>query len=687
VTSVSDKHFISKISSMEIENFCGLIGNHQFNTDADLVLIAGPNGYGKTSFLNALLLVLSGYQYEPEGFISQKKEEFKIHADLKINRQPKQFFLSYNKKNSKKDIYTLWRQALQDKISINEEYEPELKARLCGFFQEHVEKLFDETTRGETIRDFFDPLPMYLKDIRDYLDHHNLPKYLADKKESLKKKWDKEDLSLKNIRENLSDEELDGQFKEEWENFILLYKAIIKDSATRWPEPEIEPEDTKIEGFVSEVASRTGMPGTGDGRLFHLLRNALDKELNLRIQKARKQAAGKSSHTQEILQELSGITNGIEQLEKKFPNLDSELHFFSSRNKDLPDLELIFRSLAENVSSWSKAPVGPDRLSRVVEEINSVVAEEAQKCSLLLEGWLRPRREAQKRLRLLERRKRELERKLKESRTSQQIDRLQDLKQKLKDQLNKLDKLLEKKAERKLLDDKKARRQEIEAQLDRAISTVTELSRILREATSPSKYLLEQLSLAINTVLGRFSLVEGIKDVKLNAKDSFSDGEKVRQIYKLQTADGRELHHLSTGQKAQMAVAVLVGQNLLISKYLHHRVIILDDVTTAYDLSNLTREAILWRQLAYGKTGDSTRQIFISSHHEDLTNQLLDLLIPPSGHSMRLIRFTGWDNKNGPAFEQYDVEPTGSINSGKDSGGSITNNLIQNMGAGPWRLI
>jgi hypothetical protein len=36
---------------------------------------------------------------------------------------------------------------------------PELRARLCGFYQDRVDNLFDETIHGDTIRDLFEPLP------------------------------------------------------------------------------------------------------------------------------------------------------------------------------------------------------------------------------------------------------------------------------------------------------------------------------------------------------------------------------------------------------------------------------------------------------------------------------------------------------------------------------------------------
>jgi energy-coupling factor transporter ATP-binding protein EcfA2 len=177
--------------------------------------------------------------------------------------------------------------------------------------------------------------------------------------------------------------------------------------------------------------------------------------------------------------------------------------------------------------------------------------------------------------------------------------------------------------------------------------------------TEPSQELLEALRKRIDIVLRRFSLVEGFLPLELKAEKFKIDDFNSRYIYKIKTRDGRELLHFSTGQRAQVAVSLLTAQNLAVSHLLSHRIILLDDVTTAYDLSNLTREAILWRQLAYGGQDEqSQRQVFISSHHEDMTNHLLDLLVPPQGKEMRLIRFTDWSADSGPVYQTFRIEPT-----------------------------
>jgi len=84
----------------------------------------------------------------------------------------------------------------------------------------------------------------------------------------------------------------------------------------------------------------------------------------------------------------------------------------------------------------------------------------------------------------------------------------------------------------------------------------------------------------------------------------------------------------------------------------------LDDVTTAFDMAQLPRTAALIRQIAYATDDASARrQVFIVSHHEDLTNRLLDFLIPPHGKKMRILNFVNWTRDKGPQIEQREVVP------------------------------
>ncbi len=124
--------------------------------------------------------------------------------------------------------------------------------------------------------------------------------------------------------------------------------------------------------------------------------------------------------------------------------------------------------------------------------------------------------------------------------------------------------------------------------------------------------------------------------------------------------DGRQLWgHLSTGQKAQEALAWLLATNALLMPWLPHRLILLDDVTTALDLTNLAAECALLRKFAYARPDhERKRQVFLASHHDELSNRVLELMLPPDGYRMLEVRLTDWSLEKGPSCQIWEIKPT-----------------------------
>ncbi len=700
------KH-ISKITSMTIEDFAGFISKHTIDTNADLVLIAGPNGYGKSSLLKAILFLLTGYLYLPDHYddiasvyISKGKKCLKIKAEVELSedgRREIELGLAKDQpaesdQNSR--LVGNWANEIKKILPgyPEEQDDPELRARVCGFFQEHAEALFDETTRGKTIRDFFEPLPAGLAEIEEYLKNETdgdgerlrgpALKKLADELTRIKNLWEESDKKYQKRLEDWPDEVLKKALQEKWLELTERYKKIRPDGSG-WPEPPRGGDIEEIGQFIRELGAQTGKK-VSKGKEIPSLNEILSDEIKRQMKAARRQGGKTSEAIASLSGDLEKLRDEIKNIEEEYPQLDRELTYFCSEEEDLPGLDGIFESLSKNADKWKEAGVGANELSRVMEQIRAVVPEEASKCAQLLRQWLEPRKEAKRRRDQLKRKEKELAEKLKAGQSRGQLRKLKKLDDEVKKVIKALNGLMEEQSLRKKWQETLPKRKPLENKLEETISSLEKVATAFASITSPSKELLEGFADVLNIVLGRFNLTDGILPVRLKGKRGSASAEEIRQLYAIKTKDGRRLPHLSTGQKVQMAVSVLVGQNLLLNQYLHHRVILLDDVTTAYDLSNLTREAILWRQLAYGGgDGSMRRQIFISSHHEDLTNQLLDLLIPPKGRSMRLIRFTGWDNEKGPELEQFAVEPTGSTTSSDYK--MRKNNLIHNIEAGPWK--
>lgn len=188
-----------------------------------------------------------------------------------------------------------------------------------------------------------------------------------------------------------------------------------------------------------------------------------------------------------------------------------------------------------------------------------------------------------------------------------------------------------------------------------------------------------QLSFAqdVSSILECFYCVPGIRPIRLERVV-----ESRRHLWRIRSQDGRVLSSFSSGQKAQLAISTMLALNAALREMLWFEVMAFDDFTSALDMTQLPRLATLMRQVAYGAPDGFeggtplNRQVFIVSHHEDLTNRLAGFLIPPEGRSMRILNFTGWDPKNGPQVDQLDVRPASSAASVRDVLGRLSEEVL-----------
>ena len=163
---------------------------------------------------------------------------------------------------------------------------------------------------------------------------------------------------------------------------------------------------------------------------------------------------------------------------------------------------------------------------------------------------------------------------------------------------------------------------------------------------------LEQLLKNMNQLLASFHFPDDFLPIKLE-----NYGTPKMPKWGFKTKSGVEFDDLSTGQKSQLAICWTINLNLALSDQLGHRVIGFDDFTTSLDMNQLIPAAVLLRKLAYADAHDSwKRQVIVTSHHEDLTNRMLDFLLPPQGKSMKVIQFEDWLPESGPLFKCYNVD-------------------------------
>lgn len=163
---------------------------------------------------------------------------------------------------------------------------------------------------------------------------------------------------------------------------------------------------------------------------------------------------------------------------------------------------------------------------------------------------------------------------------------------------------------------------------------------------------LEQLLTNMNQLLASFHFPDDFLPIELE-----NHGTPKTQRWGFTTRSGVKFEDLSTGQKSQLAICWTINLNLAMSDQLGHRVIGFDDFTTSLDMNQLIPAAVLLRKLAYTDANDSwKRQVIVTSHHEDLTNRLLDFLLPPQGKSMKVIQFEDWLPASGPQIKCYNVD-------------------------------
>jgi energy-coupling factor transporter ATP-binding protein EcfA2 len=181
-------------------------------------------------------------------------------------------------------------------------------------------------------------------------------------------------------------------------------------------------------------------------------------------------------------------------------------------------------------------------------------------------------------------------------------------------------------------------------------SETSSRSQFLSLISTIPKVELELLVENMNQLLASFHFPDDFLPITLE-----NNGRGVNWGFK--TNSGVMFDDLSTGQKSQLAICWTINLNLVLTKRLGHKVIGFDDFTTSLDMNQMIPASVLLRKLAYADENDtSKRQVIITSHHEDLTNRLLDFLLPPEGKTMKVIQFEDWSVSNGPSYKCYDVE-------------------------------
>jgi energy-coupling factor transporter ATP-binding protein EcfA2 len=670
---------IERVLELTIDGFRGFVTEQKLDTDADIVLIVGANGHGKSSLLEALLLVLAG------AALPDRRP-----GDAMFSRRggeqagsPTAASFTIVAKCDSDVVRTCTGQrteagGIELQLAIRSDGDPNeiidpwsddatLRARLTAFFQDDVKLLFDDVARGRTLLDIVAPVPVLSRAIA---------KVLRARAEQCR---------LDAVAARPPSEETqrldDEQSFAGWVGVLRDVLAAGRLVRPTWPPLPNTASAKDWRNTVRELArvergafdAEPEMPG----KVARWIRESHRAWLKRAEDLAR--TSVDDAKMRQLADDRDRIEAALRDLTRDYPELDADLRAFDGDRIDdrqLPALTEVLASLMQHRQRWlDAAHQRVPELAELARELASIDPAKLAAQTRALAVWLARRKELGQQQNLLARQLHDVTQRLRDA--TPETEALAAIRNTtaLLAQLKNVEPWY--RAHAWLLwDEDQELRDRRTSHLHALAGQLVDLADRLDERTDAELACLAPLRDALNQVAHRFKLGAGALPLRITAVEADGgtdpDGSSAPASRRAKIAfkDGRDLHHFSSGQRSQAAVAFMVAQNQLvrasddeIARVLPHRILILDDVATSYDLSNLAAETLLWRQLAYTDKPNLKRQIFISSHHEDLSNQLIDLLAPPGTstgpeYSMRILRFSDWSEITGPTIQAQRVRPT-----------------------------
>ncbi len=681
---------IARIRKLRIRNFRGF-GSQQgepfeIDLDADLVLLAGPNGLGKTTLIEALDLLLTGYHHfrgDPQHLFHGDGDTFELAGALRVEPtdpasqprtvtvtcagrrerddhgwKPPEITWSVNGETGAAVVRPLTREFQQrfgeqplssDTVHRTEE----LLSRRTAVYPDRLDELFDETTTGTTLRDWLDPLHPVVSELLDGV--RAAKKHLSNCNRRIREEAMEPNLVMPQRQLDVALEPLQPHYRE------LAGQYAVLAEPDRWPSFPKSGDEGMLSDFVHQLLAMRGESAPAE-KLPRSLPDVLEALRHEELRRSPPAGEAARKTLEKIEAEIEECKNELAAIDDRYPQLDEDVKAFDADEGE-PDLAAILEALCGHVPAWrAAAEARPASLAMLTAELRRVLPEDAAKCAEELRGYLHLRRAALEERDHRRARRNALEVELRRARNSERAGTLMAMRADLRDAAAALRDAWQEVRETRRRKELAAQAQDkleplavLAASVDRIIAGIEGAARV----SDPLRKEVEGLA---NGVLSRLAPVGSPLRVALQADESEEGGANAsgrRRSFTIRTDDGRERRVLSFGQRTQVGVALVIAENRLLEPQLGHRVFLMDDLSATYDLANLSRDTIFWRQMAYGdgEASASARQVFLSSHHEDLSNRLLDVLPPVAGHRMLLYRFTGWRKGTGPAFQIYDVDP------------------------------
>ena len=617
-----------KVEKLHLRNFRGWGGERDIALEnADLVLISAANGRGKSSLLEALARVLGGTRVQPDDStiqtIGEERPPWRIGATWSGG--------------------TIKLQAGEERERSEHEPGRETVRRATLFTQDPLDNQFEtDSATDDTLLGFLVPFPKWLNDYQEALKEgiRNLRKYQprgVGQTRISRAKRRRDDVAIQLV-----------------EPLSRLLKA---EAPSELEEP--------VERLNALAARIPGAPQTDKAglRWARGLREAAEKLI--------KDSSANKQRIQQAIERKRQATERLNELDECWPPEPTQaLANWTTGQVDLEQLLKLLHSLADKPSRWthwetietqvSRLPAPSLRLVPSLDELQHDVLSElarvdsarALRASEAVTRWKTHWEQ-------ITSRRRQLEDELKSAKA--EVARLTSevLRHEVVRLMTKLVRREEDLADAEKEADEDARRQEQWPRIQQRIDALESHNRACERLRTRqlSDDVRERVQRTMNAVMKHF-VVAG-----LETQSDIVNVEREKELLVPNLKDGRKLlEHLSTGQKAQDALAWLLGTNALLQKWLPHHLLLLDDPSTALDLTNLAAECALLRKFAYaGDTKDDKgrkRQVVLATHHDQLTHRIYDLMLPPEGYTMREVVLQDWTLKEGPKVESYQIKST-----------------------------
>lgn len=649
---------LARVKQLSVRNFrgwgepeAGTDRSFDLDVDAEIVLLSGANGLGKSSLLEALAQLLceervnqgpSGIKptwgelvhRPPEGgseAITARRAHLKMTGTTASGHAVDATcsFGGGATTDTAPDFRGSWHELLLPRMSRDGHVPSDMLLSTCAFFQDQLRRLLDDAARSVTLLEWFFPTLPVVADLIVALDRRaSLLKMEAD---SLQERLD----AVPTRKD--------------------AYARGARDFAVAWTEmrrqlPEVVLPDlaSSFDGQPAELLNLVESVGVRGQRIPH------EHDLSTMLQMigealGRTVTAADDEKVKKIRNSLSALEREQQEDRRRYEVLRPLLAGLRTETAGQANILTVYRSLAANTHRWAIDLAA-------LAEVYPALAPVAHELTLLDVGAQRARNAALQTL-------------FQDADTlGDTIVRRQAVIDDLLRQLDERRTLVIVGAVRGTLDDWKeaafregrrlrdasrsdALREGVQ-RLFRLAGACEHVGQILRLAPTAAddegaRPILAALHQALDATLFRFHFDEHFLPVRARREERENHG-----VFNVLTAaNGRRWTDASTGQQAQIGLGYLLAQALVLRDRLPHRILILDDTSSAFDLGNLSRQATWIRQLAYGPDPKARFQIFIASHHDEMTARLVEALLPPPGSRLVAIQCNNWTAGVGPHYD------------------------------------